>query len=56
LVDLRIEGWLRTLPEGLSRELRPAWARLRELGKPELTLDATERMVALEQLRGGRGA
>lgn len=56
LVDLRIEGWLRSLPDALSRELRRAWARLRELGKNELTLDAIERLVALERLRGSRGA
>jgi len=55
-VDLRIEGWLRTLPEALSRDLRPQWSRLRELGKDEITLDAIERLVALERLRGSRGA
>jgi aspartate/methionine/tyrosine aminotransferase/phosphoenolpyruvate carboxylase len=55
-VDLRIEGWLRTLPDALSRELRPEWSRLRELGKDEITLDAIERLIALEQLRGSRGA
>jgi len=55
-VDLRIEGWLRTLPEALSAPLRPEWARLRELGKDDLTLDAVERLVALEKLRGSRGA
>jgi N-succinyldiaminopimelate aminotransferase len=55
-VDLRIEGWLRTLPETLSHELRPQWSRLRELGKDEITLDAIERLVALERLRGSRGA
>jgi hypothetical protein len=55
-VDLRIEGWLRTLPERLSGELRRDWARLREMGKDELTLDAIERLVALETLRGSRGA
>ena len=26
-VDLRIEGWLRTLPDVLARELRPQWSR-----------------------------
>jgi len=55
-VDLRIEGWLRTLPDALSSELRAEWARLRELGRDELTLDAIERLVALERLRGSRGA
>ena len=56
LVDLRIEGWLRTLPDPLARSLRTEWAPLRELGKAELTLAAIERLVALEQLRGSRGA
>jgi aspartate/methionine/tyrosine aminotransferase/phosphoenolpyruvate carboxylase len=55
-VDLRIEGWLRTLPDTLSHGLRKEWSRLRELGKDELTLDAIERLVALEKLRGSRGA
>jgi aspartate/methionine/tyrosine aminotransferase/phosphoenolpyruvate carboxylase len=55
-VDLRIEGWLRTLPDALSRELRPQWSQLRELGKDEFELDAIQRMIALEQLRGGKGA
>jgi aspartate/methionine/tyrosine aminotransferase/phosphoenolpyruvate carboxylase len=55
-VDLRIEGWLRTLPEPLSRELRRDWAPLRELGEDDLTLRAIEQMIALERLRGSRGA
>ncbi len=55
-VDLRIEGWLRLLPDAFSRGLRREWARLRELAKDDLTLDAIERLVALEQLRGSRGA
>ena len=55
-VDLRIEGWLRTLPEQLSRPLRRDWSPLRELGKDELTLRAIEEMIALERLRGSRGA
>jgi len=55
-VDLRIEGWLRTLPDTLSRELRPQWSQLRELGKDEFELDAIQRMIALEQLRGSKGA
>ncbi len=55
-VDLRIEGWLRTLPDGLADELRSAWSSLRELGKAELTLRGIEQMIALEQLRGDRGA
>jgi hypothetical protein len=55
-VDLRIEGWLRTLPDVLSTELRREWSRLRELGQDELTLDAIQRLIALEKLRGHRGA
>jgi aspartate/methionine/tyrosine aminotransferase/phosphoenolpyruvate carboxylase len=55
-VDLRIEGWLRTLPDTLSPELRREWSRLRELSKDELTLDAIQRLIALEKLRGSRGA
>jgi len=55
-VDLRIEGWLRTLPDPLARSLRGEWAPLRELGKDELTLRTIEQMVALERLRGSRGA
>jgi hypothetical protein len=55
-VDLRIEGWLRTLPEPLSRELRREWAPLRELDASELTLTAIERMIGLERLRGSVGA
>lgn len=55
-VDLRIEGWMRGLPEALAAELRAAWSSLRELGADELTLDAIERLVALERLRGNRGA
>ena len=56
LVDLRIEGWLRTLPDALSRELRREWTPLRELAKAELTLTAIEKMVELERLRGSVGA
>jgi len=55
-VDLRIEGWLRSLPDALARELRREWARLRELGKDDLELDAIERLVTLERLRGSLGA
>jgi len=55
-VDLRIEGWLRTLGDPLSRELRQQWAPLRELGRAELTLIAIETVIALERLRGSRGA
>jgi hypothetical protein len=55
-VDLRIEGWLRGLPDALSLELRREWSRLRELTSDELTLDAIRRLVALEKLRGSRGA
>ncbi len=55
-VDLRIEGWLRTLPEPLSRGLRRDWAPLRELGEDDLTLRTIEQLIALERLRGSRGA
>ncbi|MCK6551083.1 phosphoenolpyruvate carboxylase [Myxococcota bacterium] len=55
-VDLRIEGWLRTLPDALSRELRREWSPLRELDKAALTLRAIEQLVELEKLRGSRGA
>jgi len=55
-VDLRIEGWLRNLPDALSRELRREWSQLRELHKDEFTLDAIQRLIALEKLRGSRGA
>lgn len=55
-VDLRIEGWLRTLADSLAPELRREWARLRELSKDELTLDAIRRLIALEKLRGSVGA
>ena len=55
-VDLRIEGWLRTLNDSLASHLRREWACLREMGKDELTLDAIKRLVALEQLRGSKGA
>jgi hypothetical protein len=55
-VDLRIEGWLRTLSDDLAPELRRDWSRLRELGKDDLTLDAIQRLVALEKLRGAWGA
>ena len=55
-VDLRIEGWLRTLPDTLAPELRHEWSRLRELPKDELTLDVIQRLIALEELRGSRGA
>lgn len=55
-VDLRIESWLRTLPDALSRELRREWPPLRERSRAELTLAAMDRMIALERLRGSRGA
>jgi hypothetical protein len=55
-VDLRIEGWLRTLSDRLAAGLRREWAKLRELGKDDLTLDAIQRLVDLEHLRGSRGA
>ena len=55
-VDLRIEGWLRGLPDALAKALRPAWVRLRELPKDEFELDAIQRMIALERLRGAVGA
>jgi N-succinyldiaminopimelate aminotransferase len=55
-VDLRIEGWLRTLPDALSHELRREWSQLRELPKAEFELDAVRRLIDLEKLRGSRGA
>ncbi len=55
-VDLRIEGWLRTLPEPLAGELRGGWSELRELGRADLTLRGIEQLIAIEQLRGSRGA
>jgi aspartate/methionine/tyrosine aminotransferase/phosphoenolpyruvate carboxylase len=55
-VDLRIEGWLRGLSDTLAPELRREWSRLRELSKDELTLDAIQRLIALETLRGTVGA
>jgi aspartate/methionine/tyrosine aminotransferase/phosphoenolpyruvate carboxylase len=55
-VDLMIEGWLRTLKDPLARELRHEWATLRTLGPDELALRAIQEMVALEELRGSRGA
>ncbi len=55
-VDLRIEGWLRSLPDALARELRREWSALRELGKAQLTLRGIEQMIAMEKLRGSRGA
>ncbi len=55
-VDLRIEGWLRTLPDALARELRREWSALRELGRADLTLRAIRQMISLEKLRGSRGA
>lgn len=56
LVDLRIEGWLRTLEPKLAKTLRAEWAPRRELRKADLTLVAIERLIALERLRGSRGA
>ena len=55
-VDLRIEGWLRGLPDTLTQELRREWSQLRELPKDEFELDAIQRLIALEQLRGSKGA
>jgi hypothetical protein len=55
-VDLRIEGWLRSLPDALSRDLRREWSELRELPRAEFELDAVRRLIELEQLRGSRGA
>ena len=51
-----LEGWLRGLPDALSRDLRPEWSRLRELGEEEFRLDAIDRLIRLEILRGSRGA
>jgi hypothetical protein len=42
--------------EALAPDLRREWSRLRELPKDELTLDAIQRLIALEKLRGSRGA
>jgi hypothetical protein len=55
-VDLRIEGWLRTLAEPLARELRARWSPLRELDSSALTLTAIETMIEMERLRGSAGA
>jgi aspartate/methionine/tyrosine aminotransferase/phosphoenolpyruvate carboxylase len=55
-IDLMVEGWLRTLGDSLARELRHDWAALRALGREELTLRAVQEMIALEELRGCRGA
>jgi aspartate/methionine/tyrosine aminotransferase/phosphoenolpyruvate carboxylase len=55
-VDLRIEGWLRTLPDPLARDMRMAWSEARELGKSELTLRSIQQLIDLEELRGARGA
>ena len=56
LVDLVIDGWLRTLPEGLSFGLRREWSLLRELPADDLTLRTIKQLVDNEQLRGGVGA
>jgi hypothetical protein len=55
-IDLMVEGWLRTLGDRLARELRHEWATLRALGREELALRAIQEMIALEELRGSRGA
>ena len=55
-IDLMIEGWLRTFDSPLARELRHEWAGLRALGREELALAAIQELVALEELRGSRGA
>jgi len=55
-VDLRIEGWLRALPDSFSRKLRRARSPLREFDKDALTLSASPQMIAVEELRGSRGA
>ena len=54
-VDLRIEGWLRTLPNALGKELRRYWA---PAGTRQGGFDAggDPAPVALEQLRGSLGA
>ena len=51
-----IEGWLRGLPDGLSQELRREWAQLRELDEDDFELDAIQRLIELEKLRGSWGA
>lgn len=55
-VDLRLEAWLHTLEAPLARDLRARWVPLHELEGAELELQAIEQLIALEQLRGGRGA
>ncbi len=55
-VDLRIEGWLRVLPDALTRELRREWSALRELGRADLAMRGIEQMISLEKLRGSLGA
>jgi aspartate/methionine/tyrosine aminotransferase/phosphoenolpyruvate carboxylase len=55
-VDLSIDGWLRTLPDALSRELRSEWLVLRELEQADLTLRAIRQLIDNEKLRGSRGA
>jgi hypothetical protein len=55
-VDLSIDGWLRTLPDTLAKDLRRQWSQLRELEKYELTLRATRQLIDNEKLRGSRGA
>ncbi|HEY3353372.1 MAG TPA: phosphoenolpyruvate carboxylase, partial [Polyangia bacterium] len=55
-VDLRIDGWLRTLAEPVARELRAAWLELRDLDRAGLTLRAIRQLVDLEELRGDVGA
>jgi hypothetical protein len=55
-IDLMIEGWLRTLKGAPALELRNEWVTLRALEREELALRAIQEMIALEQLRGSRGA
>ncbi len=55
-VDARIERWLRTFRHAAANDLRRQWAALRVLPRPDLKLAAIETMIALEHLRGRRGA
>ncbi len=55
-VEYRIDAWLRTLRQSLTTVLRREWASSRAAAPAGVTLEAIEAMIALERLRGGRGA
>ncbi len=55
-VDLRMDGWLRSLPASFAKNLRRSWSELRELDKAELSMRTIHHLVALEELRGHWGA